>query len=246
MTCKRKDTRCSYAAESRSRAPTQDHGDILYRLKNAPESEALELLRRLRATGNASAALASAQGSMHGKYLPSDIRHAQSIATPTASSLEFELTARHSIAYPPLAPIDIYSVDLGRLLGPSRRSSFVNLESLPQEFGATPSNQSLDVLTVASTPMWPDDHSDVSGPQIPHYCDPRLHQLEIGYWTRVPISNELAAGAISMFLETNHPVLGFFDADVFLNDLIDHKLQFCSAFLVHALLSYACVSNDPA
>ncbi|KAF3049590.1 hypothetical protein E8E11_008967 [Didymella keratinophila] len=41
---------------------------------------------------------------------------------------------------------------------------------------------------------------------------------------------------------TDHPVLGFFDADLFLRDLIGQGLNFCSSFLFHSVMSLACQS----
>lgn len=73
------------------------------------------------------------------------------------------------------------------------------------------------------------------------YCDPRLQDLAVGYWTRIPIEDALAARAISHFLTTDHPVLGLFDADLFIQDLVDQSLNFCSSFLFHSIMSLACV-----
>ncbi|KAK1969089.1 hypothetical protein LY78DRAFT_726793 [Colletotrichum sublineola] len=73
----------------------------------------------------------------------------------------------------------------------------------------------------------------------PKYCDSRLERLQIRYWTKVPISNELAARLISFYLETDHAVMGFFDADLFLDDLLACRQNFCSAFLVAAVLCIA-------
>lgn len=73
-------------------------------------------------------------------------------------------------------------------------------------------------------------------------CDERLAQLDIRYWTRVPISNQDAAKVISLYLQNDQPILGLFDADLFLSDLIAKKFEFCSPFLVSSLLAWACVS----
>ena len=73
------------------------------------------------------------------------------------------------------------------------------------------------------------------------YCDPRLELLTVSYWTRIPIDNALAARTISHFLQTDHPVLGFFDADLFLRDLVGQGLNFCSSFLFHSIMLLACV-----
>lgn len=55
------------------------------------------------------------------------------------------------------------------------------------------------------------------------------------------IPNDLAARLISFYLTTDHPVLGLFDADLFLRDLVDHKTDFCSPLLLDAVLCFACV-----
>ncbi len=73
-------------------------------------------------------------------------------------------------------------------------------------------------------------------------CDERLGKIVISTWTKVPITNEFAARVISLYLETDHPLLGLFDADLFLDDLVSGQINFCSPLLVNALLCWACVS----
>lgn len=74
------------------------------------------------------------------------------------------------------------------------------------------------------------------------YCDARLKHLEIAYWTKVPVSDEFAASMISVYLENEHPLVGAFDTETFLDDLVTPGLQFCSSFLVNSVLSLASVS----
>lgn len=73
-------------------------------------------------------------------------------------------------------------------------------------------------------------------------CDARLKSLRVRHWTRVPIPDEAAARVISMYLETDHPLLGMFDPDRFICDLVDQHQQSCSALVVNALLYWGCVS----
>jgi hypothetical protein len=40
------------------------------------------------------------------------------------------------------------------------------------------------------------------------YCDSRLEKLRISYWTKVPVSNKLAATLISFDIETHHKIIG--------------------------------------
>ncbi|KAK8005239.1 hypothetical protein PG990_011276 [Apiospora arundinis] len=68
------------------------------------------------------------------------------------------------------------------------------------------------------------------------YCDDRLSGLHIAAWTTVQVSNELAARIISLYLKTDHPLLGTFDPDLFVSDLITQQKRFCSSLLVNALL----------
>lgn len=73
--------------------------------------------------------------------------------------------------------------------------------------------------------------------------DDRLSQLDISYWTVVPIDNESAASLISQYIMTDHALLPSFDADLFLQDLVSKTIRFCSPLLVNALLAWASVSS---
>ena len=76
----------------------------------------------------------------------------------------------------------------------------------------------------------------------PELCDPRLRDLNIRYWTDVDIDNEVAAKCISLYLETDHPLLGHFDPELFVSHLASGRTEHCSSLLVNALLYWACVS----
>jgi hypothetical protein len=73
------------------------------------------------------------------------------------------------------------------------------------------------------------------------YCDPRLYQVHFRDWTGVHIKDSLAAGAVSYYLETDYPIHGLFDADLFLHDFASGEKHFCSAMLVNAILGWSCV-----
>jgi hypothetical protein len=77
----------------------------------------------------------------------------------------------------------------------------------------------------------------------PTYCDARLTMLDMSMWTTVPIPNDLAAAAISLYLQTDHPLLGFFDADIFIEDLVEGRSRYCSPLLVSSLLFWALVCH---
>lgn len=78
-------------------------------------------------------------------------------------------------------------------------------------------------------------------PEKTKYCDDRLSELDISYWTDIRIPNHLAAKIISLYLETDHPLLGTFDPEQFVPDLVNHQETSCSKFLVNTLLYWGSV-----
>lgn len=83
------------------------------------------------------------------------------------------------------------------------------------------------------------------GPELSS-CDERLEELNIEFWSSVPIPSDLAAKIISLYLETDHPLLGSFDPTLFVEDLVRCRTRYCSKLLVNALMYWSCVSNlDP-
>jgi len=71
-------------------------------------------------------------------------------------------------------------------------------------------------------------------------CDQRLKRLDMSFWTTVQVSDEFAARAISLYLQTDHPLLGLFDPHLFVADLVEHRTHYCSSFLVNALMYLSC------
>ncbi|CAK1356419.1 unnamed protein product [Cercospora beticola] len=133
----------------------------------------------------------------------------------TQSALEFELMCKHPNAYQILEPH-----------GPSEAVANALLT-----FAESPFRSQLTIGEVSPPSRLRQKHA---------LCDASLRDLQISYWTTVPVSNDTAASIISLYLENMHPVLGTFDADLFLGDLLAHKLRFCSPFLVNAVLYYGC------
>jgi len=71
--------------------------------------------------------------------------------------------------------------------------------------------------------------------------DPRLANAQISRWTTVSIDDAEARQLIKHYLETDHPILGLFDADLFLEDFSTYTPRFCSEFLVNCILFWSCV-----
>lgn len=226
--CLKAGTPCVYLSEDAAATPTmalkskvenlerrlQEHVDFLERIRNAPEDEALSLVRQLRSTQNVSALLLSHQGCFGGTSQLSEHASAVAVMPSIGSGIESEMsmiqppTAYHFIVSP--NPSSVTSASLAN--GPA----------------------SLSVATSSGSTSLPSSE--------PHaYCDPRLEHLSVEFWTRIPIDDRLAAQAISHFVELDHHVLGFFNADLFLRDLIQQGLTFCSSFLFNSVMAIACV-----
>ncbi|CAG7557446.1 unnamed protein product [Fusarium equiseti] len=161
------------------------------------------------------------------------------MSPPGFSALESELTARHQNAYPYLSPVDVSNIELEAFttLVPERPSLHISSPSALIRAGPI-TNAAMAELNAAAditneTSIWglanlPTEQHD-------------FRSLDMSYWTTITISNELATTVITAYLAENHAMFGLFDAELFLDDLLARKLNFCSAFLVNSVFSCACL-----
>ncbi|KAF4454146.1 hypothetical protein F53441_3281 [Fusarium austroafricanum] len=223
---------------------------LIDRLRGSSEEEALAVVRRLKTTTDVSGLLASIS---EPAPIQQQSSHQCALGTlpPTQSFVEYELTILHSFCYPALEPIELPKIDLdcfsnsnwSTLTRPTDDKVFSNMDNMPGDLETVIPSQ-LNATAETAFHGSPRSPSLITSPSPRlRWCDPRLNQFDINYWTKVPISNEFAAGAISTYLETDHALLGFFDADLFLSDLVEQRLNYCSPFLVSSLLCMACVSE---
>lgn len=78
-----------------------------------------------------------------------------------------------------------------------------------------------------------------------HYlCDEAPIKVPAKPWTDVTDDDDLVSHLVSLYFTWDYPVHAFLDRDVFLKYMVapGGEGEFCSAFLVNALLSNACVS----
>ena len=172
-----------------------------------------------------------------------------------------ELAARYQLAYPEFLPIQLTTRDLQpRFAAPVPASELIqpilNVGESASSDSATllqarpDSTDNLGSLTATLARQLCTSHqlSNVASPEQVTtwlYVDERLHRLQIDYWTSVPIDNKFAATVISCYLKVDHPFYPLFDADLFLQNLVDREVSFCSPFLVISILSQACVGCYP-
>jgi hypothetical protein len=215
----------------------QEHMEFLEHLRNVPDEEAIDIIRRLRATNDTSSVLATIKGGASTAYRLSELETARSILPPTETSIEFELGSVHGMVYPVLTPIEVDSIDVDVLLREAPRKLRKGLSPSPDNPSMGPEGSVSPLRGVPARRSSP-----FSGPlETPSWCDNRLGNIQFDYWTKVPIDNTFAANTISMYLENDHAILGFFDPDLILDDLVNKRLNFCSPFLLNSLLYLACV-----
>jgi hypothetical protein len=223
---------------------------VLTDLKNAPVDTAWAVLQQLRSSPNPSAVLRSFKWGPPNN--PNSERHtAPGTLPPVQSDLDFELMVNNSEAYPMLDVPDggviseaSFSVsggspglDLGAVLGtPTSTFSWQNL------LLDVPATTGVEEKGFSSSDSSPSGAGPSNSQPALLYYDARLSNLDIAFWTTVPCSNHVAADAISMYLEINHPMMGLFDVDLFIDDLISHSFSNCSPFLVNSLMAFTMVS----
>lgn len=212
-------------------------------LQTASDQEALDAIRQLNSAPSGSMCLASfLQMPSASTYRPSERRTARSILPHTPTEIAFELTLAHGVVYPALKSLDTSTCDIETSLG--IKSSTPTTPSLTLLEAADASSITFKELPSLLKGSAARRLISLTGPlEAPSYCDELLNGLQIDYWTKVPVDNSFAASAISMYLKNDHPVFGFFDADLVLEGLVGNNLEFCSSFLVNSLLFLACVRS---
>ncbi|KAK7219309.1 hypothetical protein V2G26_007312 [Clonostachys chloroleuca] len=180
---------------------------------------------------------------------PSDPKDNDASGTPDLQSFNnWELEPQNPVAYPHIDAIDSSVLEQGifsDLNQPVRSFSRLILSKPPSlqvlstcTFDHGAGADALDWHPERDELPYANEESRIM--PSPTLCDPRLQNLTIEFWTSVSISNDLAARVISLYLETDHPLLGHFDPDLFVHDLISHNSDYCSSLLVNALLYWGC------
>ncbi|PVH93023.1 hypothetical protein DM02DRAFT_677109 [Periconia macrospinosa] len=199
---------------------------ITHLMKDMPPTTVQDTIQQLLTGSNPVATLQT----LTGKSItagPSEQHVARTFYPRVNSPLELELLVRHPRAYP--------SISSSRAQIPTLSRFNPSLDGLSLAF-----RQNFRQDVVKEPPFPPTDPgSEQDSESLPRYFDMQLSRLKIEFWTTVDLSNETAVKAISAYLEHQHPVWGPFEARLFLRDLVELRFDFCSAFMVNALLGVA-------
>lgn len=192
--------------------------EIFEHLQHRTQHVTHDTVQRLGAGTNPSDVLKTLRGELPHAVL-SEQSTARAILPAVFSDGELELLVRHPNAY--------CAIDIPVVAQDTVSTLF---------FGGESSLDHVNHLQLVKTTAQPSDH--------PKYCDSRLEKLNVAFWTSTSITNDHAASAISLYIETHHPIWSFFDASQFIDDLVECRTDSestCSPLLVSSLLAFALV-----
>ncbi|TDZ29635.1 Nitrogen assimilation transcription factor nit-4 [Colletotrichum spinosum] len=121
--CRKRSTECIFVERRENTKSSQSPDgsqEVLELLRSAPESQAFEILRLLRANGDFSAVLSIVRGGANGLPRPSEQDTARAVRGQAQSSLELELMAKSPVSYPPLRNVPLTTGERETLLRPNR------------------------------------------------------------------------------------------------------------------------------
>ncbi|KAI8945961.1 hypothetical protein F4801DRAFT_566339 [Xylaria longipes] len=238
LECRARKTKCDGVRPACSNCSKRGIPTCIYpeRLVNGPKAlELLELLRylsderstallkRLREKSDLAVVLAEFRD--NGDEIDSLTNTIPWESRNHSTSLESELMAHNPKSFPNLPLIDSTTLAKSDLLRPQLPASLA--VHLGEKDTATPNA----VPSGFAEP--PEEPAD--------YYDERLKYLQADFWTHIRVSNDFAARVISLYMRTDHPLLGLFNSDLFIADLGSRRTNYCSKFLFHALMYLGCL-----
>ncbi|KFA74943.1 hypothetical protein S40288_10089 [Stachybotrys chartarum IBT 40288] len=246
-------------------SPDSSGAELLSILQTGPESHVREVLGQLRAGEDIPKILNSwKERNRLAALSVLDESNIPLFSPPDQESLEFELMIRHPVSYPTPTSLEgcLYSPSTSQ-----GAKLLLTLRPYNEKYvTGGPGSLLLGILTymfsvihrdaqipsASQSQTDPDDPlstrdstgtantpTSIQQPPAESYWAFRLREAHFSDWTDVPITNDEAIRVASLYLEIDHPLLGLFDADLFVQDLVSGRSRFCSRFLVEAFLSWA-------
>lgn len=247
--CEARQTECFYLTKDESetklqalRRENKSLNDLLDHLRTLPEDIAQSVLLQLRNSENSLSVLRDIEDGSLPLVQHSQREPALAVLPAVQSEPELRLMMDHPTAYPVVNLSRDAIVAKNTLLDSAKALAY----DLPTDSRhRRPAAFSSEEQTLNDDPEDIFEAQDLPNVEVdgasPHAVDPLLRKLKIDFWTTVAVMDDVAASAIALYLENDHPVLGLFDAELFLRDLTELRQGFCSSFLVTALLAFACV-----
>lgn len=218
--------------------------DLFDHLRTLPEDVAQSVLLQLRSAENPLSVLKDLEDGSLPWTQPSQNKTVLAALPQVRTETELTLMRDHPNAYPALDLSRDAIMAKDTLLDSAKiLAYYLPTESTSERMAASPAGEpSMNEDPEELFRLQEEPNMEVDG-ESPTAVDPLLETLKIKFWTTVTVTDTFAATAIALYLENDHPVLNLFDAELFLKDLTGLRQEFCSSFLVAALLAFACVRS---
>ena len=210
--------------------------ELYQHLRSRPETEAVEILRRLRSSSDVSSVLRFIND---GDLIIQNFSRSHDVHDVNMASSRSTLQVELAMRYP-----NVYLLNLLEWWNKGK-------EKVPAVWSPDQvARQRSSNLSSTKEPM-PSDAKDIPSydrtlaKDLARFPDGRLLKAKCNHWTSVINDDNLFRTLISVYLTWAHPSYTIFDKDCFLDDLVSRKTRFCSPMLVNAILSYSFVSEGP-
>ncbi|KAF2191960.1 hypothetical protein K469DRAFT_555285 [Zopfia rhizophila CBS 207.26] len=250
--CSQKDTECVYELgpnEKPSQAMKRKNEEMQGELSNLrqlydfmrmkPEQEAQEILRRIRANPPGTTPFQRIQQLAdfvrHSDLLirhssgPSSQHPSESLTLPPIR-IALDLPGPNLCSLPPSLPFPHSILTIGRE-GPTsqrrRHASDADVSARSDSRGSFPPPTSIEAIL--------HDHKSAIKLNSP---DPKLGSAK--HWTTATNDESLLSHLMSVWYTWEYTYFHFFDWNIFLDDMVTGRTEFCSKLLVNALLASAC------
>ncbi|KAF9701037.1 hypothetical protein EKO04_000295 [Ascochyta lentis] len=223
--CQKRSTRCDYAAhltETQGQAVKRRHdalqaqndayAELFGLIQTRPDGESLEILRRIKMGAN----------------VESVLRHVRDGDLLVQLRVQPETRLRYTLPYMDSMPAFLLVPDNPYLTTPLYEATFKPSSSSP----STVTSNKTGTGKYVSPYMIPSHAAEV--------VEPILDRTYARQWTNIISDDGLFRRLITIYLSHHHVAFFWFNKNLFLEDMAARRTQFCSTFLVNAVLAAAC------
>ncbi|KAL1297735.1 hypothetical protein AAFC00_006274 [Neodothiora populina] len=228
----------------------QDSEEVLDMLRSRPEHEAAAILQRIRSRDLASALATIRDGDILMPQRSYPLGHpAPRSRVPTAT--ETVIDAQRPTSSSALQPMesdipDPFTADGGTgnihsdisRFGPKNHSILDRPDSSGDTRRLSQAVNGHFAREMGTGPWSPRSQQHTQSEVVLY--DDRLRGVKASNWTSVIIEDTCFANIISSFLIWDHPPWRLFDEDMFIEDMVTGRTNYCSRLLVNAVLAYGC------
>lgn len=190
------------------------YAELFSLIQTRPDNESLEIMRRIKM----------------GADVESVLRHVRDGDLLVQLRVEPETRLRYTLPYMDSMPAFLLVAENQYLTAPLYEATF----KVPASLSNTPDLDKSDTTKCMDPYLKPILAAEV--------VEPILDRAHAKQWTNIISDDGLFRRLITIYLSHYHASFFWFNKELFLEDLVARRKQFCSSLLVNAVLAAACVS----